>query len=133
MCTITNSEMDKYNDKLCYLFQLHIDKLYEKEKYRKKRRKDIKYKNKVKKLYGIRKEYPNLAYPVDKDGRYTNNESEIAYYKKIYNSKSFSHYKKLANKKVRRYIRFVNAENDIIEEHPAYTFPNNKSFYKKIF
>ena len=35
MCTITNSKMDKYNDKLCYLFQLHIDKLYEKEKYRK--------------------------------------------------------------------------------------------------
>lgn len=130
MCTIINSELE-YNDKLCYLFQCYINKLYEKEKYRKKRKRDIKHKNKVKKLYEIRKEYPNLAYPVDKDGRYTDNESEIAYYKEIYDSKRFHYYKKLANRKVRKYVRFINTEDDIIEEHPAYTL-SNKSSYKKI-
>lgn len=81
-----------------------------KEKHRRRRYYKEKYKKKLKTQSETLRFYPSPAYSVNKDGYYTDDEDEIAYYRKTYKSSHcdrYKYYKRASNKAVRRYFRIV--------------------------
>lgn len=92
-----------------------------KEKARKRRKNDIKYKHKLKWQAQNCQHYPSPSYPVDKHGNYTDDVNNIAYYKKTNkssHSQRFSYYKNQANRAVRRYFDTIDTWEEYCFHEP---------------
>ena len=108
----------------------HIESISSnKEKHRKRRKNNEKYKKKLEWQFKTIKSYPSPCYAVDKYGNYTNEEDKIAYYKKTNKSKHasrFKYFKKLSNKKLRRHFDVIYTlewdcfHYDWMDEDPEY-------------
>lgn len=85
--------------------------LDEKEKHQRRRKNTARQKEKLKNLYRHGKSACFCpSYPVNKNGRFAENEEDIVYYKKNYvsaHSKRYRYFKKQANKKVRRFFKAI--------------------------